>query len=102
MIMPTDDHMSKLGVGVERRIEVFTGAGRRRVWSAELKASIVAESYAGTGSVCDVASRHGLTPTQLFSWRRAAHGRLETPVDRDLDFVPALIDAPPSETGGDQ
>jgi transposase len=102
MTMPTDDHMSKSGAGVARRIEVFTGAGRRRVWSAELKASIVAESYAGRGSVCDVARRHGLTPTQLFSWRRAARGRLESPVDRDLDFVPALIDAPTSESREEQ
>ena len=29
-----------------RRIEVFTGAGRRRRWPAEEKAAIVAESYA--------------------------------------------------------
>jgi len=28
-----------------RRIEVFTGAGRRRSWSAEEKAAIIAESY---------------------------------------------------------
>lgn len=28
-----------------RRIDVFTGAGRRRSWSPEEKASIVAESY---------------------------------------------------------
>ncbi|CAN7188386.1 hypothetical protein LJR225_000513 [Phenylobacterium sp. LjRoot225] len=27
-----------------RRIEVFTGAGRRRRWSVEAKAQIVAES----------------------------------------------------------
>jgi len=30
-----------------RRIEVFTGAGRRRNWSSEEKAEIVAESYGG-------------------------------------------------------
>ena len=29
-----------------RRLEVFTGTGRRRAWSAEQKARIVAESYA--------------------------------------------------------
>ena len=29
-----------------RRIEVFTGAGRRRNWPADEKAAIVAESYA--------------------------------------------------------
>src|SRR5579862_1240274 len=76
MTMPTDDHMSKRGDGGARRIEVFTGAGRRREWSAEQKATIVAESYGGTSSVCDVARRHGLTPTQLFAWRRAAHRRV--------------------------
>src|SRR3954467_8008449 len=29
-----------------RRIEVFTGVGRRRTWPADEKAAIVAESYA--------------------------------------------------------
>ena len=29
-----------------RRIEVFTGAGRRRTWPTDEKAAIVAESYA--------------------------------------------------------
>jgi transposase len=28
-----------------RRLEVFTGAGRRRAWTEEQKAQIVAESY---------------------------------------------------------
>jgi len=53
-----------------RRMEVFTGAGRRRAWSEEAKAAIVAESYSGAETVCDVARRHGLAPTQLFTWRR--------------------------------
>jgi transposase len=30
-----------------RRLEVFTGAGRRRVWTAEQKARIIAQSYEG-------------------------------------------------------
>jgi transposase len=50
---------------VARRIEVFTGAGRRRKWSPETKARIVAESYAS--SVGEVADRHGLAKTQLFA-----------------------------------
>jgi transposase-like protein len=29
-----------------RRVEVFTGTGRRRTWTAEQKLRIVAESYA--------------------------------------------------------
>ena len=51
VMMPGDDVLTK---PVARRIEVFTGAGRRRTWSAEAKAKIVAESYAA--SVAEVAS----------------------------------------------
>ena len=55
-----------------RRVEVFTGAGRRRSWTAEGKLRIVAESYAAGETVSAVARRHGLTPQQLFTWRRLA------------------------------
>jgi transposase-like protein len=53
-----------------RRLEVFTGAGRRRKWSEEDKAGIVAEIVASGDSVCAVARRHGLSPQQLFGSRR--------------------------------
>jgi transposase len=53
-------------------MEIFTGAGRRRSWSSEQKAAIVAESLSGRESVSAVARRHGLTPAQLFGWRRQA------------------------------
>lgn len=46
---------------VARRIEILTGAGRRRKWSAEAKARIVAESYAS--SVGEVADHYGLAKT---------------------------------------
>jgi transposase len=76
-----------------RRLEVFTGAGRRRKWSDEDKARIVAETVAGGESVCAVARRHGLSPQQLFGWRRqlreaaAQHSEAE-----ELQFVPAVVD----------
>lgn len=54
-----------------RRVEIFTGAGRRRTWPAEVKAGIVAESYGPGETVSAVARRHGLTVQQLFAWRRA-------------------------------
>ena len=41
-----------------RRLEVFTGAGRRREWSAEEKKRIVAESYQSGETVSAVARRH--------------------------------------------
>ena len=50
-----------------QRFEVFTGAGRRRSWSPEEKATIVAESLADGETVCGVARRHGLTPQQVFN-----------------------------------
>ena len=58
-----------------RRLEVFTGAGRRRTWSAEQKARIVAESYESGETVSVVARRHALTAQQLFGWRSAAGDR---------------------------
>lgn len=67
LMMPGDD---VLMMPAGRRIEVFTGAGRRRRWSAGAKAQIVAESYAM--SVGEAADRHGLSKTQVFTWRRDA------------------------------
>lgn len=91
MSMPDDDVMPKGSAGrVAQRIEVFTGTGRRRGWSAEAKAAIVAESYGGDVSVCDVARRHDLTPSQLFTWRRQLRGPASPP-DEPL-FVPAMIE----------
>src|SRR3954454_16296716 len=54
------------------RLEIFTGAGRRRTWPAEVKARIVAQSHAPGATACGVARRHGLSPQQLFAWRREA------------------------------
>jgi transposase len=72
-----------------RRVEIFTGAGRRRTWSPEEKAAIVAESYGEGASVCAVARRHGLTPQQLFTWRRQARQPAE---DLPTMFVPAVVE----------
>ncbi|MGY4508978.1 transposase [Bradyrhizobium sp. USDA 3650] len=77
-----------------RRLEVFTGAGRRRKWHNEDKARIVAEIATSGDSVCAVARRHGLSPQQLFGWRRelreaaAKHSKAQ-----ELRFVPAVVDA---------
>jgi transposase len=90
MTMPTDDQMSRTA----QRVEIFTGAGRRREWSAAQKAAILAESYSGATSVCDVARRHGLTPTQLFTWRRLARRHEDADAAR---FAPVVVE--PLEAG---
>jgi transposase len=81
-----------------RRIEMITGAERRRKWSAEEKAEIVAESLTEGAVVSDVARRHGLSPQQLFGWR----ARLRTAVkgsapscDVTPSFVPAIVENEP-------
>src|SRR4051812_9610003 len=53
-----------------RRLEVITGVGRRRRWSLEEKARIVAESLDPTTTSSAVARRYGLHASQLFVWRQ--------------------------------
>ena len=77
-----------------RRLEVFTGAGRRRPWSREDKARIVGEIARSGESVSAVARRHGLSPQQLFGWRRQLRDCLAGLSDTaGPGFVPAVVDA---------
>lgn len=97
MTMSCDD-VSTSGV---HRFEVFTGAGKRRDWPPEVKISIVAESYSGLETVCAVARRHGLAPSQLFGWRRELRKQMEArglmlPAAPASLFVPAVIEPSPS------
>lgn len=91
---PMDDHTLDRKSEDIRRIEVITGVGRRRRWTAEAKARIVAESCAGDVSVSEVARRHGLRPQQLFGWRHQARdGGLRGNVDHPPAFVPIATEA---------
>lgn len=79
------------------RLEVFTGAGRRRTWSDEDKARIVAEIVASGESVSAVARRHGLSPQQLFGWRRGLQAsQTALPHAEELQFIPAVLDVAPT------
>jgi transposase len=51
-----------------RRIEVITGKRRRRQWTAEEKARIVAESFEEGANISEVA-RHGVVRGLLTVWR---------------------------------
>lgn len=76
-----------------RRLEVFTGVGRRRTWRDEDKAEIVAEIATSGDSVCAVARRHGLSPQQLFGWRRQLRDAEAGPSEaNELRFVLAVVD----------
>src|SRR4051794_30001456 len=84
-----------------RRIEVITGVGRRRRWTDEEKAWIVAESLDPASTVSAVARRYGLHPSQLFVWRQ----QLAAPAARGAPgFVPVVVAengaAAPAELAG--
>jgi transposase len=79
-----------------RRLEVFTGSGRRRAWSVEQKARIIAESYETGETVSAIARRHGLTPQQLFGWRQVAQRRADDVTGaKGSAFAPVIVDAGP-------
>jgi transposase len=82
-----------------RRVEVITGVARRRRWTAEEKARIVAESYAPGASGTTVALRYGLHRNQLFSWRRRFRDGAEGGAAPLPQFVPVAI-AGEGEMGG--
>ena len=82
-----------------RRLEIFTGSGRRRVWTSEQKAEILAESYESGDKVSAVARRHGLTPQQLFGWRRNAQRRVvrrrgASTAAGSVSFAQVMVEAP--------
>jgi transposase-like protein len=68
----TLDHRLEPEVTTVRRLEVITGVGRRRRFTEDLKARVVEETLAPDAVVSEVARRHGLTPQQVFTWRRQA------------------------------
>jgi transposase len=75
--------------GSYRRIEVITGQRRRRRWTAEEKAGIVAESLEAGANISEVARRHGVGRGLLTAWRRQfASAGAKMP-----SFVPLRIEA---------
>jgi hypothetical protein len=69
--------------GEFRRVEVLTGPGRRRRWSADEKARIVAETLVPGARVSEVARRWQVCSQQVFGWRRAMPGLAERGRDND-------------------
>jgi transposase len=91
-----DRHTSILKDGSDtlQRVEIITGTGRRRRWSTDAKAAIVAESFAAGASVSAVARRHDISPSLLFLWRRqATRAQVAERGDRGMPpgFVPVAI-----------
>jgi transposase len=76
-----------------RRVEVLTGTPRRRRWSDEEKAAIVAESQAPGAQASEIALRYGLHRNQLYGWRRELGLVSNAMVEAGApDFVPVVAD----------
>lgn len=87
-------HQGRHEDGDYRRIEVITGKRRRRNWTAEEKARIVAESAKPGASIAGVARRWGVNRGLLTVWRRQV-GLVQASPARGaaagLHFVPITI-----------
>ena len=79
------------------KIEVL-GTERRRRWSLQDKLQIVEETLQPGVTVSEVARRHGLAPSVVFTWRRLAReGRLGDagPAFMPVEITPVPVQTPP-------
>ena len=87
-----------------RRGEVLAGPERRRRWSWEEKARIVAESLAPDAVASAIARRYGLHRNQLYAWRKelraTADEAMEAAGPAPLGFVPVVMTEEPVVASG--
>ena len=67
-------------------VDALQARARRRRWSDDVKAEIVAKSYAPGAVVSEVARRHEISPQLLSAWRKAARSGALKPL-RDTEPV---------------
>jgi transposase len=80
-------------------VDILGRVERRRVWTAQEKAALLAEIDAAGGKVRLVARRHRISESVLYNWRsarKAAAVAMGAP--ENVEFVPVgLIDGPASD-----
>jgi transposase len=77
-----------------RRLEVITGVGGCRRWSADEKARILEEATAPGAVVSEVARRNGMSPQHLFTWLRQAKRKAAA---SPLAFTPVVVAPDPRQ-----
>src|SRR3954454_21667468 len=77
-------------------VEIFRGQARRR-WSEEDKRRLVAETLGPGETVHGVARRRGVSPSQLFGWRKRYRPEVGRPVaaSRVPGFGAVAVAPPP-------
>lgn len=73
------------------RVEVLGGVERRRRWSRDDKMRVIEETLAPGAVVTEIARRHGIATSLVFTWRRRA--RLVTVASAGPRLVPVQVAA---------
>ena len=73
-------------------LEIISGVERRRRWSAADKLRIVAEADEAGAKVAEVARRHEISRSILWTWRKQARAGVLTMSDPP-GFLPVVVDA---------
>jgi transposase len=73
-------------------LEIISGVERRRRWSAADKLRIVAEADEPGAKVAEVARRHEISRSILWTWRKQARAGRLTMSDLPA-FLPVVVDA---------
>lgn len=73
-----------------QRIEVITGTGRRRKWPEDVKAAIVAETLQEGAVITEIALRHRVSSSQIFTWRKKA--REQALANQATSFAPVVVE----------
>jgi transposase len=69
-------------------VEIVTRVERRRKWTAEEKAALLAETDAEGGRVAVVARRHRVPESVLYNWRSARKSAAVAVTADAVEFVP--------------
>ena len=94
-------HQARHDANSYQRVEVITGRRRRRDWSDEEKARILAESADPEVNISEVARRNGVNRGLLNTWRRKARVAsnegpqfVQLRLDDGVDARPDAVDQP--------
>ena len=68
--------------------EIVGRVERRRKWTAEEKAALLAEVEAEGGRVSVVARRHGISDSLIYNWRSAWKAAMAMRSPEPVEFVP--------------
>jgi transposase len=72
-------------------LEMISGVERRRRWSVADKLRIVAEADEPDAKVAEVARRHEISRSILWTWRKQARAG-ELTASEPLGFLPVVVD----------